>query len=98
MIEDLLRPAGAEGARSRHRSRQFELADDLPDIVADKRALKQILLNLLSNAIKFTERGGKVTVSARVEGGRSCARGRATPASASADRSDAHRRSVLPGA
>ncbi len=42
---------------------------DLPDIVADKRAIKQILINLLSNAIKFTQRGGKVTVTAEVEGG-----------------------------
>jgi cell cycle sensor histidine kinase DivJ len=41
---------------------------DLPDIVADKRALNQILLNLLSNAIKFTDRGGKITVSAKREG------------------------------
>src|SRR5262249_15447687 len=43
-------------------------AAGLPEIVADKRAVKQILLNLLSNAIKFTERGGRVTVSARIEG------------------------------
>jgi cell cycle sensor histidine kinase DivJ len=35
---------------------------DLPDLVADKRAVKQILINLLSNAIKFTPRGGKVKV------------------------------------
>jgi cell cycle sensor histidine kinase DivJ len=42
--------------------------DDLAEITADKRALKQILLNLLSNAIKFTDRGGKVTVTARREG------------------------------
>jgi cell cycle sensor histidine kinase DivJ len=41
--------------------------DDLPDIVADRRALGQILLNLLSNAIRFTDRGGKVTISARAE-------------------------------
>ena len=40
----------------------------LPAIVADKRALNQIMFNLLSNAIKFTDRGGRVTVSARVEG------------------------------
>jgi len=40
---------------------------DLPDIVADKRAVKQILINLLSNAIKFTQRGGKVTVSADLD-------------------------------
>ena len=42
--------------------------DDLPEIVADKRAFKQILINLLSNAMKFTERGGRVTVSAKTEG------------------------------
>jgi len=45
------------------------LAGELPEIVADKRALNQIMLNLVSNAIKFTDRGGKITVSARHEGG-----------------------------
>jgi cell cycle sensor histidine kinase DivJ len=43
--------------------------EELPDINADKRALKQVLLNLLSNAIKFTDRGGQVTVSAHAERG-----------------------------
>ena len=42
--------------------------NDLPEIRADLRACRQILLNLLSNAIKFTHRGGTVTVGARVEG------------------------------
>jgi cell cycle sensor histidine kinase DivJ len=42
----------------------------LPEINADKRALKQVLLNLLSNAVKFTDRGGQVTVSAHAERGR----------------------------
>jgi two-component system, cell cycle sensor histidine kinase DivJ len=41
----------------------------LPEIIADKRALNQILLNLLSNAIRFTDRGGKVTTGARAEAG-----------------------------
>jgi cell cycle sensor histidine kinase DivJ len=40
---------------------------ELGEITADKRALKQILLNLLSNAIKFTDRGGRVTVTANRE-------------------------------
>jgi cell cycle sensor histidine kinase DivJ len=44
------------------------ISAELPEIVADKRALKQILLNLLSNAIKFTDRGGSVTVSANPDG------------------------------
>jgi cell cycle sensor histidine kinase DivJ len=46
---------------------QVDLRPDLPDIVADKRAFKQILINLLSNAIKFTERG-TIHVSAAADG------------------------------
>jgi cell cycle sensor histidine kinase DivJ len=45
-----------------------DVPSTLPDIVADKRAVKQILINLISNAIKFTDRGGTVTVSASAEG------------------------------
>ncbi len=42
---------------------------ELPEIIADKRALSQILLNLLSNAIRFSDRGGKVVLGARAEAG-----------------------------
>jgi PAS domain S-box-containing protein len=38
----------------------------LPDLQADERILKQILLNLLSNAIKFTAPYGRVTLAASV--------------------------------
>ena len=42
---------------------------DLPEVEADYRAVKQVLLNLLSNAVKFTPRGGQVQVHADRRGG-----------------------------
>jgi len=42
-----------------------EVTGGLPELVADKRACKQMLLNVMSNAIKFTNVGGFVRVSAR---------------------------------
>jgi signal transduction histidine kinase len=44
------------------------LAADVPNVVADPRSLRQILLNLLSNAVKFTRAGGQVIVSTSLEG------------------------------
>ena len=35
-------------------------------VVADRRAIKQIIVNLLSNAVKFTPDGGRVEVRSRV--------------------------------
>jgi signal transduction histidine kinase len=43
------------------------LGSELPDVVADRRSFRQILLNLLSNAIKFTRAGGQVIVSTLLE-------------------------------
>jgi two-component system, cell cycle sensor histidine kinase DivJ len=40
-----------------------DIADDLPEIVSDRRALKQIILNLLSNAVKFSVPGGVIAVT-----------------------------------
>jgi PAS domain S-box-containing protein len=39
------------------------LPTTVPNIVADARSMRQIILNLLSNAIKFTPGGGQVIVS-----------------------------------
>lgn len=58
----------------RHQAEQKNIALEceaeaaLPDLNADKRACKQMLLNLLSNAVKFTQEGGRVGVSLRRAG------------------------------
>jgi PAS domain S-box-containing protein len=55
--------------RDRAENNGLEFTCSLPEepvfLVADKRAVKQVLLNLLTNAIKFTPAGGHVGVSVR---------------------------------
>ncbi|MBI1210155.1 MAG: hypothetical protein GC190_01725 [Alphaproteobacteria bacterium] len=43
-----------------------KIAPAMPLLVADDRAVKQVVLNLLANAVKFTPEGGRVTAEARM--------------------------------
>ena len=43
--------------------------NDVPAVMLDERALRQILFNLLSNAIKYTPRAGSVIVDVTVQAG-----------------------------
>ena len=43
----------------------LKIADDMPDVHADPRAVRQILLNLLSNATKFSQSGCIISVSGK---------------------------------
>jgi two-component system, cell cycle sensor histidine kinase DivJ len=48
---------------------ETDLPVSLPELVADRRACKQMLLNLLHNAMKFSNHGGRIVVGAYVDGG-----------------------------
>jgi len=56
------------GLRAKKRNLTIEKAveQDLPPIMADARALRQVMLNLLSNAIKFTPKGGLILIKIRI--------------------------------
>jgi signal transduction histidine kinase len=58
----------------RARNAGVELIMEVPEtgvpLIADSRAIKQIVLNLLSNAVKFTPRGGHIWATAGNEDGR----------------------------
>ncbi len=43
------------------------LSNAVPQVVADLRSIKQIVLNILSNAIRFTPSGGQIVVSTAYE-------------------------------
>ncbi|WP_306141124.1 ATP-binding protein [Roseibium sp. MMSF_3412] len=43
------------------------LPDSVPEVVADQRSLRQIVLNLLSNGIKYNKSGGQVILSTALE-------------------------------
>ncbi|HPS31264.1 MAG TPA: PAS domain S-box protein [bacterium] len=43
----------------------LEITDEINDISADERKIKQVIYNLLANAVKFTPDGGKICIKAR---------------------------------
>jgi two-component system cell cycle sensor histidine kinase PleC len=62
---DLIKPRVAE----KNQALLVKLPPDLPNITADGRRLKQVVINLLSNAHKFTPECGRIIITASVEPG-----------------------------
>lgn len=58
----------AHQAQERGLKLAVSLGMGLPELVADRRACRQILINLVSNAVKFSDPGGTVTIGARLDG------------------------------
>ncbi|HEX2117318.1 MAG TPA: PAS-domain containing protein [Alphaproteobacteria bacterium] len=71
LFDDCLRLVRERAATAEIRLQQ-DLPDGMPQLLADERLVKQILLNLLSNAVKFTPRAGTVTLRARIEANGAC--------------------------
>jgi two-component system cell cycle sensor histidine kinase PleC len=70
LIEESLRFVTV-AAQEKQISVEQKIVGDL-GLMADRRAMKQILLNLLSNAVKFTNPKGRVIVRAKKVGGSIC--------------------------
>ena len=43
---------------------ELNIEENLPNIVADKDGIEQVILNIISNAIKYTEDNGEINISA----------------------------------
>jgi two-component system cell cycle sensor histidine kinase PleC len=41
-----------------------------PTVMADSRAIKQVMINMLSNAVKFSPRGSPIKVASKLDDGR----------------------------
>jgi two-component system cell cycle sensor histidine kinase PleC len=52
------------GIRRKKQTLHDELPADLPQLLADRRAVRQIWINLLSNAVKFTPENGRIAIKA----------------------------------
>ncbi len=47
---------------------RIDVEENMPEILADRDAIKQVLLNLVGNAIKFTPKGGSISISMKKNG------------------------------
>ena len=62
-VQDLYNAVYMEAQRRSH-TLELELGPDLPDIVADRERVLQVMMNIVSNSIKYTPDGGHITLSA----------------------------------
>ena len=62
LLESVQRLMGSRAA-AKGQTLEFAIAPELPNLIADPRAFKQIVLNLVTNAVKFTPNGGRIVVS-----------------------------------
>ena len=62
-VQDLYNAVYMEAQRHGH-ALTLSMPDDLPQVVADRERILQVMMNVVSNAIKYTPDGGKISISA----------------------------------
>jgi signal transduction histidine kinase len=67
---DRLTAAYAPQAAARHITLAVSAASEAPDVLVDPERMAQVLGNLVSNALRHTPAGGRIDLSARVQGAR----------------------------
>ncbi len=68
-IQDLYSAVYMEAQRHSH-TLELEMEEGLPDIVADRDRILQVMMNVVSNSIKYTPDGGHIAIRAGREGER----------------------------
>ncbi|MBQ9973598.1 MAG: HAMP domain-containing protein [Oscillospiraceae bacterium] len=62
-VTDLYNATYMEAQKHDHRV-ELKLEPELPEIVADRERILQVMMNIVSNAIKYTPNGGHIVISA----------------------------------
>ena len=62
-VQDLYNAVYMEARRHNH-TLELKLEEELPEIVADRERVLQVMMNIVSNSIKYTPDGGHITISA----------------------------------
>ncbi len=55
-------------AKNHNHTLTLQIADDLPEITADRERIEQVIVNIVSNAVKYTQNGGKILLEGFCEG------------------------------
>lgn len=63
VLEDSIQMMHYKADEKKH-TLELQVASNLPQLIADRNKIKQVVINLVSNAIKYTPNGGKIIVSA----------------------------------
>jgi signal transduction histidine kinase/DNA-binding response OmpR family regulator len=74
LVDQILTTLRSE-LEKKHLTFRGDIESDLPQVIADREKISQVLENLVINAIKFTPEGGRITIHAQrgLSGGRPAA-------------------------